>query len=81
MKDEQAVVAVSRLSKLKQELVALTPEDHLGSGLPIVKKLVDQKTKKPIFVYVKREDLMNKIKLSHYIIKQGDPHALHRNSW
>lgn len=78
MTPQQAVITLSRLKQLNQPLVALTPEDYCGCGLPIVKKLIDQKTKQPIFLYVDRLKLIELIKKTHELHDKGDANALHR---
>ncbi len=79
MKIEQALTSIQRLQRQTSTLVALTPEDHRGCGLPVVRKLVNAETNEPIFVYVNRIDLIEVLRVAHNLHKKGTSIATHRN--
>lgn len=78
MRVQQAIATINQLSKLNTTTVALTPEDYQGCGLPVVKKLVDAETRKPIFIYVNRLALIERLRQTHELERKGNTNALHR---
>ena len=79
MRVQQAIATINELSKLTTTLTALTPEDWQGCGLPAVKKLVNAETREPIFIYVDRLALIERLRVAHELQKKGDASALHRS--
>lgn len=58
MKPVEASTILPKLERLTTTLIALTPEDWMGSGLEIKRKLVNSETHEPIFLYVDRLELI-----------------------
>lgn len=71
MRTSQAAELLSRLATLNQPLVSLTPEEWAGTGLEPRRKLVDAETRRPIFIYVDRLELMEVIRVSHNLHPKG----------
>ena len=71
MRPSDAATLISTLSSYTTILTALTPEEWAGTGLEIKKKLVDQNTKKPIFIYVDRLELIELIRVTHKLYPKG----------
>lgn len=80
MKVQQAIATINQLSKLTTTLTALTPEDYQGCGLRAVRKLVNAETREPIFIYVNRLELIERLRLAHELERKGDASALHRST-
>jgi len=79
MKVQQAIATINILSKQTTPTTAITPEDYQGCGLPVVRKLVNAETREPIFLYVDRLALIEKLRLAHDLERKGNIDALHRS--
>ena len=71
MKTPQAVALLSKLQLLRQDTIALTPEEWRGTGLVPKRKLVNAETREPIFVYVDKDELIEVIRKSHNLHRSG----------
>jgi hypothetical protein len=71
MRPADAAVLIARLSTYTTTLTALTPEEWAGTGLTAKRKLVNQETKQPIFIYVDRLELIELIRVTHQLYPKG----------
>lgn len=71
MRPADAAILIARLSTYDTELTALTPEEWAGTGLTVRRKLVNQETKKPIFIYVNRLELIELIRVTYQLYPKG----------
>lgn len=72
MKTAEAVALLSKLEQLRQDVVAITPDQYSGSGLESIRKLVNAETREVIFVYVKRTELIEVIRKAHGLCRTSN---------